>query len=90
MKFEADKFKQNESILIKLLIFSGIQPLIDILEQYGGWPVVKGDEWESDDWNWLEMSKNMSTNGLPANFILEASVGPDLENTSKNILKVWN
>lgn len=49
---------------------------------------MKGDEWESDDWNWLEMSKNMSNNGLPANFILEASVGPDLENTSKNILKV--
>lgn len=62
--------------------------MIDSLERYGGWPVVKGDDWQSKDWDWLEMSKNMSNDGLPSNFILEVSVGPDLENTSQNILRV--
>lgn len=61
---------------------------MDILERYGGWPVVKGDEWISENWNWLEMSRNMSYDGLPANFILEVAVGPDLEDTTKNIIKV--
>lgn len=67
---------------------SGIQPLVDILERYGGWPVVKGYEWKSDTWDWLEMTKNLSSDGLPANFILEASVGIDHENTSQNIIQV--
>lgn len=49
---------------------------------------MKGDEWKSDIWDWLEMSKNISNDGIPANFLLEASVGPDLENTSENIIKV--
>lgn len=62
--------------------------MIEILERYGGWPVLKGDEWKSDDWDWLEMSRNMSNDGLPSNFILEVTVGPDFENTSQNILKV--
>lgn len=35
------------------------------------------------------MSKNISNDGIPGNLILEASVGPDLENTSENIIKVW-
>lgn len=50
--------------------------------------MVKGDEWNADTWDWLEMSKNISNDGMPANFILEATVGPDLENTSENIIKV--
>lgn len=50
---------------------------------------MKGDEWKSDTWDWLEMSKNISNDGIPGNLILEASVGPDLENTSENIIKVW-
>lgn len=49
---------------------------------------MKGDEWKSDGWNWLEMSKNMSNDGLPANFILDVKVDVDQENSTQNIIKV--
>lgn len=66
---------------------SGIQPLVDILETYGGWPVVKGDTWKSDDWNWLEIGQNISKEGLDS-LIMETYVYTDLKNTSKRILSV--
>lgn len=31
----------------------GIQPLYLIFEQFGGWPVVKGHEWDPTNFNWI-------------------------------------
>lgn len=68
-----------------------IQLLVDMLEPYGGWPVLKGDEWDpTKSWNWLEMSKNMSNDGLPANFIFNVRILVDIENTTINIIDVNN
>lgn len=70
-------------------IFSlGVQPLMDILERYGGWPVIKGDNWKSDGWDWLEMSKNMSNDGLLANFIFNVKISDDIANSTNNIIQV--
>lgn len=66
---------------------SGIQPLADILDTYGGWPVVKSDTWKSQDWNWLEMSIKISNEGLDS-LILETYVYTDLKNTSNHIISV--
>lgn len=68
---------------------SDIQLLMDILKPYGGWPVAKGDEWDSTNtWNWLEMSKNMSNDGLPANFIFSVKIIADIQNPTENIIYV--
>lgn len=66
----------------------GIQPLVDILEMFGGWPVVKGDDWNSENWNWIEMNKQMFKNGLPDDLILECRIRTDFENSSKRIIQV--
>lgn len=83
--FDSAWFKQYD---LSHFLFLGLQPLLDILERYGGWPVVKGDEWLSDGWDWLEMSKNMSNDGLPSNSILDVKVGNDHENFTQNIIQV--
>lgn len=62
--------------------------MIDILERHGGWPVVKGDEWTATNWSWIGMLKNMSNDGLPTNFLLEAIVDIDQNDTSKYIITV--
>ncbi len=30
----------------------GLRPLKEMLSDLGGWPVVKGDDWEEQDFNW--------------------------------------
>lgn len=60
--------------------------LLNVLEPYGGWPVVKGDEWDADNWNWLEMIKNMSNDGLYVDYVLGVYVAADFENPTKNII----
>lgn len=62
--------------------------MLDILERYGGWPVVKGNEWKATNWKWLEMLKNMSNDGLPTNFLFEATIDVDQNDTTKHIIKV--
>lgn len=68
--------------------FSGIAPLVDILERYGGWPVINGDNWRSDDWNWLDIKRQIHNDGLIDDLILECRIGTDFMNSSKRIIQV--
>ena len=31
----------------------GLDPLRDLLKEFGGWPVVEGAEWNEDAFDWL-------------------------------------
>lgn len=62
--------------------------MIEILESYGGWPVVHDEQWKSDEWNWLETIKKISSDGLVDDLILEFSIRPDLRNSTKRIIYV--
>lgn len=71
-----------------IVIWSGIAPMMDILDRYGGWPVVKGTSWPSDDWDWLEMNKKILHDGLPDDLILECRIRTDFMNSTKRIIQV--
>ena len=30
----------------------GLKPLKDLLEKFGGWPVVEGDKWDENSFDW--------------------------------------
>lgn len=63
--------------------------MLAILEKYGGWPVVEGSDWNTDDsWNWLEINKKMFDDGLLEALILAVTVETDSKNSSKRILIV--
>lgn len=66
----------------------GIAPMIELLERYGGWPVVKGDKWNAESWNWLEIQQKMYDDGFIDNLILDVSFGPYFKNSTKNVLNV--
>lgn len=66
---------------------SGITPMVEILEKYSGWPVVLGDDWESNRFDWLEISKRISNDGL-VNLILDWGIGIDLKNSTRRVLIV--
>lgn len=76
----------NESIIEK----RDLSPLITLLDELGGWPVVKGDHWFEDAFDWVEMIKRFRYVGLDTQVIFSLYLEPDLKNTSKRILYVSN
>lgn len=56
----------------------GLQPLHDILDSYGGWPVIEGDAWDENATDWVNM----------VGYIFGLDVATDMKNSSKNILYV--
>lgn len=79
----------NKACLNKTIIEQrGIKPLADMLESYGGWPVVKGDLWSEDSFNWLEMIKKFRQTGLDTSIIFSFTVTTNLKNSTSRVLDV--
>lgn len=65
----------------------GLQPLKDMVSRYGGWPMVTGDAWNGNSYEWLEMAARTYRDfGLSR--ILLFSIKDDYKNTSKRIMEV--
>lgn len=62
--------------------------MVEILEKYGGWPVVKGDDWKSENWEWMNVNQNISNDGLDDTLLFSLSVLTDQRNSSKRVLDV--
>lgn len=68
---------------------AGIQPMVEYLEKYGGWPVTKGEnEWNENNWDWLNVKRQILNDGFLDDLILEFSIRPDEKDTSKRALFV--
>lgn len=66
----------------------GHKPLADLLEAHGGWPVVKGDSWSEESFDWVEMLKKFRSVGLDTSIVFAFGVSTDLKNSSKRGLAV--
>lgn len=67
----------------------GIAPMVEILEKYGGWPVVKGESWNSEEnWEWMNANQNISNEGIDDTLLLSLAVLTDQRNSSKRVLDV--
>lgn len=66
----------------------GIKPLADILEAFGGWPVVKGDAWSDILFDWVEVLKKFRIMGLDTYIVFAFSVQTDLKNSTTRVLDV--
>lgn len=74
----------NETIIEK----RGLKPFHDILKEFGGWPVLKGDSWLSDDFDWVEIVKIFRRKGFSTRAIFSLSVETDTKNSTKRVLIV--
>ena len=66
----------------------GTQPVVDIVESFGGWPVVKGDSWDESNWTWSEAVKNIRKFGYRTDYILDLSVETDSTNSTTRIIDI--
>lgn len=75
----------NESIIEEL----GVKPLIDMLNEVGGWPVVNGDDWmENEHFNWVNTIKRFRRIGFNTRAIFSLNLETDSKNSSRRILVV--
>lgn len=67
----------------------GLRPLFDITDKLGGWPVVKGDEWDSkSEWSWTWAVKEFRKVGYSMDYIFDFSIGIDLKKSTSRIIDV--
>lgn len=67
----------------------GLKPLTDILNELGGWPVLEGDSWSGNGFNWVETLKRLRGIGLETDMIFSLYVDRNLTNSSQSVLYVW-
>lgn len=63
-------------------------PLKSILKQLGGWPVVEGDAWKEEEFNWSNQILKHKELGLPFNNLLQIEATPDFQNSSNFVIGV--
>lgn len=67
----------------------GAAPIAKIAKSLGGWPLIEGDSWNSDDsWTWQEQVKKFRKSGFSMDYIIDFSIGVDLQNSTKRIIDV--
>lgn len=96
----AQNFKENESILnaeIKakylyqscmnsiILEARKLEPLNELLNSLGGWPVLDGDKWDASKFNWLELAAKLRL--YNNDVFLMQWVGPDIKHSHENVIQ---
>ena len=66
----------------------GLQPLQEILKEFGGWPVVVGDSWDESSFEWIEMLYKFNRFGYSINFLISFYVTVDQKNSTARIIDV--
>lgn len=61
---------------------SGFTPLLDILRQLGGWPVLDGDNWDAGKFDWRQSVFNFRAMGYSVDYFMDFSVSTDAKNSS--------
>ncbi|XP_065355214.1 neprilysin-2 isoform X2 [Calliphora vicina] len=65
----------------------GPKPIQQIAKTLGGWPVIVGDSWDSDNsWTWQETVKKFRRLGFSMDYVVDFSIGVDLKNSTKRII----
>ncbi|XP_046742992.1 neprilysin-2 isoform X2 [Diprion similis] len=64
----------------------GLKPLHRILKQLGGWPVIEKDNWNENDFNWVDSVYRFRKIGYSVDYFLDFSIGVDLKNSTKRII----
>ena len=85
----------NSSAAVKVLYSScmntgrieerGEEPLLALLEDLGGWPVLEGGEWNEDGFDWVEMVGKLRL--YNNDILISLWVGPDGKNSDHYIVQ---
>ena len=66
----------------------GIDPVVEKIKFFGGWPVVKSHDWNESKWWWQKTAQDLELTGFSSNFIFSFGLTEDFKNTTRRILAV--
>lgn len=66
----------------------GIQPMVDIMHSYGGWPTVIGDLWNARSWEWYNVIGPVLNDGLGISLLIRVDVTTNQRNSTARVLDV--
>ncbi|XP_031781394.1 neprilysin-2 [Nasonia vitripennis] len=65
----------------------GTEPVLKILENIGGWPLLNGDDWDENDFDWIDTVYKIHNEKFPV-FFPTISVTLDKDNSTKVLPKI--
>lgn len=67
---------------------AGIKQLHQLFKQMGGWPILEGEDWDSDNFVWTKAVRNLRAFGVNFDFFFNITVDIDREHPERYILGV--
>ncbi|XP_035222863.1 neprilysin-2-like [Stegodyphus dumicola] len=64
------------------------EPLKSVLKNFGRWPVVEGEKWNSTSFDWLETLIQLRESGFSHNTLMSLSVTEDPQDSLVNIIEL--
>ncbi|XP_012252045.2 neprilysin-2 isoform X2 [Athalia rosae] len=65
---------------------AGLAPLRNIIEKLGRWPVLVGDSWNDNEFDWVDSVYKFRKLGYSVDYFIDFSIGIDLKNSTKRII----
>jgi predicted metalloendopeptidase len=62
----------------------GIEPLLELLESLGGWPLLDRKDWNDKNFDWLELTANLRK--YNNDILIVQYISPDIQNSNQNII----
>lgn len=72
-------------VVLDILEQRAEQPLLNLLDQLGGWPMLKPD-WDSSQFDWVLLMAQLKLFGNDV--LISEWVGPDIKNSDEYIIQV--
>ncbi|XP_057330914.1 neprilysin-2-like [Microplitis mediator] len=64
----------------------GLTPLLNILNELRGWPVLEGDRWKDYEFNWMTSIFKLRELGYYFDCFIDFSIGVDVKNTTRRVM----
>lgn len=62
----------------------GIQPLLELLDTFGGWPLLN-DTWDEKKFDWLQLTATLRK--YNNDILILQWIGPDIQNSNQNVIQ---
>ncbi|XP_076320218.1 neprilysin-2-like [Tachypleus tridentatus] len=73
---------------LKIIDQRASEPLKKVLREMGGWPVVEGNGWNENSFDWLETLIRFRRHGYSNDILVDLCVITDYRNNSKHIIEL--
>lgn len=66
----------------------GVRPLLDLISEVGGWPLLRGDQWNDSEFRWTDGVYRFRELGLSVDYFVDLSVKVNHVDTTEHIIEL--